>query len=410
MMHYRKFLSNANLFSMSVTKKIPEEILADWESLRKKAQQLRTENKMSLPDLCKLIGCNFEPFYYKLLNEVKSPSKQTGSLGRLFHEALSKFFSVEKPSIPLSEDQNPTNIWDTNEEKFISLPFFHSRTFQSPQGKKLELTFEVNDLENIKEIQEKLRSLSLSLKDVQIEPRFLFPPENDCGISINSTDLVTGGTPICATTQPEYSTLGVILTDCNFGITVGHAVDPQSIRTGDHTTAVEYNSHVQVQIHNQIVDFGFVTKVAREICIFIPIASVPTITNFVTEIGPVWLPSTKLCAQLKDLILIKKMTIVVKKYGARTRLTYGKIQTEYFPPNGDLEIAPLRMTDVISDHGDSGACWVIENYLGFRNCIIGFHHSSRLMQSMNQTIRIAQAIPVWEVVEMINNLVENQIV
>jgi len=90
------------------------------------------------------------------------------------------------------------------------------------------------------------------------------------------------------------------------------------------------------------------------------------------------------------------MQVLVKKFGARTGLTHGKVVAM---SDGVAQIAPIFTDELVSNSGDSGACWVLSNVPSLENVILGIHLSSAKASTATSraTIRL-----VWDVADIIN--------
>ncbi len=82
---------------------------------------------------------------------------------------------------------------------------------------------------------------------------YQFPKQLDSGLMLDcsvagkeilNSMIFVGGSTICSTKQPFYSTLGVFIAGIDVGVSAGHAV-AQPI---DENSEVEYNEGVKVQV------------------------------------------------------------------------------------------------------------------------------------------------------------------
>jgi len=257
-----------------------------------------------------------------------------------------------------------------------------------------------------------LKNLKLPPK-VTLLPEYQFPKQIDSGLKLKCSSVAVGGSTICSSKQEFYSTLGVLMADFAVGVTASHAV----AQLTDSNTETVYNEGVKVKvwINNHVEELGMVVQrdTKNDLSLIVPTTNkIPILSNYIHEIGVVSLPNADEIAEIHKLVLKASenadFILTVQKYGASTGLTNGIV--ERLDEDGQIEIRPLVENETIAAHGDSGACWIINNYLPLRNRIIGIHVSSSTTSKMNKPFKRAFAVPCWVLVQNLREYVNSDTV
>lgn len=384
-----------------------KESLEDWETIQKWANDYKKKENITLIEMCSRAGCHFTPFYYSLLSGKKKPSSKPATLGYSFHKSLN--------NLKNGKSQPIRNLWSDKEaeeiekisQDFEELPgdilkierYSLSPSYRNHYKLLIELPPSFNeDEKKLTEYQKKLNQNS----KFQFTIDWIFPESSiECSLvnySLDPHNFIAGGSSICSSKQPYYSTLGLYLSEINLCLTVAHAITPNPDDIQEHVQ----NEEIFVFLNGRNCLFGKSVMLGQkrtDFCLFFPTEPLPLIANYVFGIGLIRLPNFDETKELKNLIITDSNSIAVKKYGARTGLTCGFIVS--LSENEGLVIAPHHLPEErISDQGDSGSIWVIDNIQKFKNVMIGIHYQSKPVNKGR--IRYAFARPIWEITSEID--------